>query len=112
MERRGAALVFRLTDQAGEWSEKTQPKLDQQNAKFQPDRRQAVASALADALDEVFGAELAQIVPQLTEAVLVTGKAMASDDACVQVAGRPVADEAARMEQRLQQPDDSVIMQL
>src|SRR5712691_1942193 len=102
----------RLTDQADQWPEETQPELDQQNAKFQSDRSQAVASGLADTLDEAFRAELAQVVPKLAETVLVTGKAMASDDACVQLAGRPVADEAARMEQRLQQPDDSVIMQL
>src|SRR5712691_321279 len=102
----------RLTDQAGEWPEETQPKLDQQDAKFQSDRRQAVASALADAFDEAFGAELAQVVPQLAEAVAVTDEAMASDDAGVQLAGRPVADEAARMEQRLQQTDHSVVMQL
>src|SRR5216683_3270557 len=37
---------------------------------------------------------------------------MASDDARVQLAGRPVADEAAWMEQRLQQTDHSVVMQL
>ena len=50
----------RLTDQAGEWPEETQPKLDQQDAKFQSDGRQAVATALTDPLDETFGAELAQ----------------------------------------------------
>jgi hypothetical protein len=61
-----------LTDQAGEWPEKPQPKLDQQDAKFQSDRRQAVAAALADALDEAFRAELAQVVPKLAEAVVVS----------------------------------------
>src|ERR1700704_3210006 len=59
-----------LTDQAGEWPEEPQAKLDQQDAKFQSDRRQAVASALTDPLDEAFCAELAQIVPKLAEAVL------------------------------------------
>src|SRR5215216_6360543 len=101
-----------LMDQAGQWPEETQPKLDQQHAKFQSDRRQAVASALADAFDETFGAELGQVVAQLAEAVAVADKAMASDDACVQLAGRPVTDEPAWMEQRLQQTDHSVVMQL
>jgi hypothetical protein len=36
---------------------------------------------------------------------------MASDDACVQFAGRPVTDEAAGMEQRFQHADDAVIVQ-
>src|SRR5438876_9898085 len=109
VDRVGAArrhVGVRLTDQAGEWSEKTQPKLDQQDAKFQSDRRQAVASALADALDEGFGAELAQVVAKLAEAVLVTGEMMATDDAGVQLTGRPVADEAAWMEQRLPQKEE------
>src|SRR5712692_9422553 len=87
----------RLANQADQWPEETQPKLDQQDAKFQSDRRQAVASALTDPLNESFGAELAQVVPQLAEAVAVTDEAMASDDACVQLAGRPVTDEAAWM---------------
>ena len=71
----------RLTDDADEWPEETQPKLDQQDAEFQSDRSHAVASALADTLDETFGAELAEVVPKLAEAVLVTGEAMAGDDA-------------------------------
>ena len=102
----------RLTDQAGEWTEEAQPKLDQQHAKFQSDRRQAVAAARADTLDQAFRAELAQVVAKLAEAVVVAGEAMASDDAGVQFARRPVADEAARMEQRLQQTDHAVVMQL
>ena len=86
----------RLTDQADESPEETQPELDQQDAKFQSDRRQTVASGFADPLDEAFRAELAQIVPKLAEAVLVTSEAMASDDAGVQLARRPVADETRR----------------
>ena len=37
---------------------------------------------------------------------------MASDDARVQLARGPVADEPAGMEQRLQQTDHAVVMQL
>src|SRR5437868_2756560 len=100
----------RLTDEAGEWPEETQPKLDQQDAKFQSDRSQAVASAFADTLDEAFRAELAQVVPKLAEAVLVTGQVMSSHHASVQLAGGPVTDEAAGMEQRLQETDHAVVM--
>src|SRR5437879_57027 len=103
---------IRLLDKAGEWAEETRPELDQQDAKFQTDRRQAVAPALADTLDETFRAELGQVVAELAEAILVTGEAMASDDAGVQFASRPVADEPAGMEQRLQETDHSVVMQL
>src|SRR5258708_14376221 len=105
-------LGFGSIDQAEEWSKQARPKLDQQEAELEAGGGQTIASALADTLDEAFGAQLAQVVPQLAEAVAVTDEAMASDDACVQLAGRPVADEAARMEQRLQQPDHSVVMQL
>src|SRR5579859_1248293 len=108
--RRGVGLW--LTDQAGEWPEEAQPKLDHQDAKFQADRSQTVASALADTLDEAFSAELAQVIPKLAEAVLVTGETMASDDAGVQLARCPIADEPAGMEQRLQETDHAVIMQL
>src|SRR5712691_6174478 len=73
----------RLANQADQWPEETQPKLDQQDAKFQSDRRQAVASALTDPLNEAFGAELAEVVPKLAETVVGGGEVMASDDACV-----------------------------
>src|SRR5207302_5871162 len=99
-------------DQTGEWPEETHPKFDEKDAEFESDRRQAVASALADSLDEAFRAERAQVVPKLAEAVLVTGKAMASNDPRLQLAGRPVADEPAGMEQRLQETDHAVVMQL
>jgi hypothetical protein len=45
-----------LTDQADEWPEETQPEFDQQDANFQSDGRQAVASALANTLNEAFRA--------------------------------------------------------
>src|SRR3954466_14463229 len=72
-----------LTNQADQWPEETHPKLDEQHAKFQSDRRQAVASAFADTLDEAFRAELAQVVPKLAEPVLVSGEVVAGDDARV-----------------------------
>jgi hypothetical protein len=78
---------------------------------FSP-RGQAVASGVGDAIDEAFRAELAEVVPKLAKSVLVSGEAMASDDACMQLAGRPVTDEATGMEQRFQQTDHAVIMQL
>jgi hypothetical protein len=71
-------LGVRLMNQAGEWAEQTQPKLDQQHAKFQPDWGQAVASAPSDALEETFRAELAQVVTELAEAVIVADEAMAA----------------------------------
>src|SRR4051812_33625660 len=108
----GRRVGVRLTDQAGEWPEETQPELDQQDAQFQPDRSQAVASGLADTLDEAFRAELAQVVPKLAETVLVRGEVMASDDAGVQLTRRPVADETTGMEQRLEDTNHPVVMQL
>src|SRR5258708_7889223 len=101
-----------LTDQADEWPEEAHPKFDEEDAKFQSDGRQAVAAARANTLDEAFRAELAQIVPKLAETVLIAGEVMASDDEGVQLAGGPVANEAAGMQQRLQQTDHAVVMQL
>ena len=46
----------RLTNQADQWPEQTQPELDQQHPQFEPDRRQAVAPAVADTLDEATAA--------------------------------------------------------
>src|SRR5215213_9065360 len=101
-----------LTNQADQWPEETHPKLDEQHAKFQSDRRQAVASAFADTLDEAFRAELAQVVPKLAEPVLVSGEVVAGDDAGVQLARGPVVDEPARMKQRLQETDHAIVVQL
>jgi len=107
--RRGFGM--RVLDKAGEWTEESGPELDQEDAKSQSERSHAVASGSADTLDETFRAELAQVVPKLAEAVLVPTKVVASNDACVHSAGRPVADEAAWMEQCFQQADDSIVMQ-
>src|SRR5262245_57582821 len=107
---RGAADVW-PTGQAGEWTEETRPELDQLDAQFQPDRGQAVASGVADTLNESSGAELAEVIAKLAEAIVIGGEMMASDHACVQLASCPVADEAAGMEQRFQQADDAVIAQ-
>jgi len=88
-------------DEAAEWTKQAHAEFDQENAKFQSERRQAVASGLADALDETLGAQFAQVVAQLAEAVVVSGEVMTSDDACVQLAGGPVVDEPTGMKQRL-----------
>src|SRR4030088_562779 len=79
----GHGLGVWIMDQTGEWPVETQPKLDQQDAKFESETRQAVASAAADTLNEAFRAKLAQVVPKLAQAVLIAGKVMASDDAGV-----------------------------
>src|SRR5439155_18572122 len=54
----------------------------------------------------------AQVIPKLAKTVLVTSEAVASDDAGMQLARRPVADEPAGLKQRLQERDHSVVMQL
>ena len=102
----------RLTNQAGKRPEETHPKLDQQHAKFQSERSQAVAAGLTDALDEAFRAQFAEVIAKLAESVVVGGEAMASDDACVQLTGGPVADEATGMQQRLEETNHPVVMQL
>ena len=102
----------RLVDEAGEWTEQAHAEFDQENAKFQSERRQAVASGLADAFDETLGAQFAQVVAQLAEAIVLSGEVMASDDACVQLAGGPVVDEPTGMQHRLEDTNDPVVMQL
>ncbi len=70
-------------DQADEWAEQTQSKLDQQYTELQPGGSQAVASGFAESFDETFGAELTEVIPKLAELVVVGGEAMPSDDAGV-----------------------------
>jgi hypothetical protein len=47
-----------LTDQGGEWTEQTHAQLDQEDAKFQFERRLAVASGLGDTSEQAFGAQV------------------------------------------------------
>src|SRR3954453_14078438 len=92
-------------------AQEAQPELDQQDAKFQSDGSQAVASVSADTFDEALSAELAQVVSKLAESVLIVDEVMASGDARVQFARGPVTDEATGMEQRFEHPDNAVIVE-
>ena len=62
----GRGVRVRLLDEAGEWTEQTHAQLDQQDAMFQSEGSQAIASSFADALDEAFCAQLAEIVAKRT----------------------------------------------
>src|SRR3954447_26720437 len=92
----------RLVDEAGEWTEQAHAEFDQENAKFQSERRQAIASSLADTFDEPFGAQFAEVIAELAESVFVGLDVMTSNDAGVQLAGGPVVDEPIGMQHRLE----------
>ena len=61
-------------DERSEWSEQTGAQLDQQHAELQAERSQSVAAALAEAFHQPFGAQFAQVVTQLAEAVVSLGE--------------------------------------
>ena len=96
----------------GEWSKETVAELDQQDPEFEAERSQPIAAAGAEALNESFGAELAQVVAELAEAVVGVTEPVAGEDASVQLVRGPFANEATRIEQGLQQTDHPVVMQL
>ena|SRR5437899_400265 len=89
----------RLTDQRDQRTEETHAQFDEEHAEFETERSQTIASAPPDTFDQAFRTQLAEVVSKLAE-VLVVAEVMASDDACVQFAGGPVANEATRMQQR------------
>ena len=70
-----------------------------------------IAAGLADALDQTFRAELAEVIPKLAETVVVRCELVPSNDAGVQLTGSPMVDETARIEHRLQQADHPIVMQ-
>ena len=74
--------------------------LTSQHAEFEADRSQTVAPGLADSLHKIFRAEFAEMLAKLAKPVVFGDQMMTSNHACVQFAGRPVADETARMQQR------------
>jgi len=83
-------------------AQQTSAQPDQQNAELEARRRQTVGAAVAEAPDDAFRAELAEVVAELAEPVLIGVELMVGDDVCVQLARRPVADEAAPRKQGLQ----------
>ena len=91
----------RFTDEASKWTQQTHAQLDQQYAELETDGCQAVATARPQAFDQALGAQLAQVIAQLAETVLAGGYLMAGQDAGVQLAGGPVADEATWVKQGL-----------
>src|ERR687886_3008048 len=92
---------MRVRDRGGEWPEEARAQLDQQHAELQPEGSQPVAPGGAEALDQTFRAELAQVVAQLAEVVLGLGELLAGQDPSVELGSGPVTGEGGRMEQRL-----------
>jgi hypothetical protein len=65
---------------------------------LRPSGVKTIASAPPDTFDQAFRTQLAEVASKLAEAVLVVAEVIASDDACVQFAGGPVANEATKMQ--------------
>jgi hypothetical protein len=91
-------------DEGGERSVQASAELDQEDAELEAACGEAVAASATNPLDEAVSPELAEVVPELTEAVTV-------EQAYQDVAGGPVGDEAAGMEQYVEQADHAIVLQ-
>ena len=58
------------------------------------------------------GAELAQVVAELTERVVVLAETVARQEVRVQLPRRPIAEQATGVEEAIEHADDAVIVQL
>src|SRR5215208_5260093 len=107
----GGGLRRRSSSKGGERAEQPGAELDQEDAELEAACRQAIAPGVADPLDEAVGAELAEVVAELAQAVVGLGEAMAVEQPGQDVAGGPVGDEAAGVEQDVEQAEDSVVLE-
>jgi hypothetical protein len=71
---------------------------------------QAVGVAAAVTLQKSVAFELAQVVPELVQAILFRGELERGDDDRVNLFGGPATDGAAVMQENLQQPDNPRVM--
>ena len=92
--------------------EQTSADLYQQCTEADAVGGEPIAAAGADAFGQRMGAQLAQVIAELTEGVVLRGEAMPRQHAFMQLAGGPVAEQAAGVEQAVEQADDAVIVQL
>src|SRR3984885_13508977 len=72
--------------------------------------REAVSIAAAIALEQAGSFELAQVVPELVEAIGFRGEMERGEDRLVNLFGRPATDGTAVMQENLQEPDDPGVM--
>jgi len=78
-EGKGATCV-RVVGDGGEWSRRRLRSLTSKT-RVEAERSQPIAAAGAEALNESFGAELAQVVAELAEAVVGVTEPVAGEDA-------------------------------
>ena len=106
---RGLGSERRVGEDRGE---QTDADLDEQRAEPHAVRSESIAPSATDPLRQAMGAELAQVVTKLTEGVVVLAEAVPSHDAFVQLPRRPVPEQAAGVQQVVEQSDKAVVMQL
>ena len=98
----------------GECRERTeQPgaQLDQQHAELGAMRSEPIATRAAKALHQAFSAQFGQVVAQLAEAVIHLSQSIPGQDAIVEFASGPIGGKRTRMQQRLEQADDPIIVE-
>jgi len=71
-----------------------------------------VAATRADAFGQAMGAQLAQVVPKLPEAVGSLREPMQAQHTSMDLAAGPVGHERIGVEQDLEQADHAVVLQL
>lgn len=90
----------------GEWPAQTLVKEQKEQGELNAFCGQAVGVARAVALDQRVSFELAQVVAQLVEAVVVRREIECREDSPVDVAGRPAAELGAGVQQNFKETDD------
>jgi hypothetical protein len=108
----GGAARLLIGRDASQRAEQAGAELHEQDAELQASRREMVASAGAEALDELVRSQFTQVVAQLAQAVVRLGQPMASQYPGMHLAGGPVGDEGAGVQQRFEQADHPIIFQL
>ena len=97
---------FVMEAAVGEWTTEALVKEQEEERDMNAFGREAVGVAAAVALQQSVTFELAQVVAQLVQTVLLGGKLEHSEDGLVNLFGRPAADGTAVVQENFQQPNN------
>src|SRR4051794_10558464 len=83
----GGGLRRRCGREGGDRTEQPRAEFDQEDAELEAACGEAVATGATDPLDEAMGAELAEIVAKLSEAVVNLGESVTIQESGQDIAG-------------------------
>ena len=89
----GGAAWGGVDGEGGERAEQARAQLDQQHPELEPACDKPVAPSRANPFDEPMGPQLAQVVAELAQPVVVRGQLVTGQEAGVHLPGGPIGDE-------------------